>query len=164
MATRFIQKIDTADGDLSRCWLWLGGKNPKGYGIFAAKSHKQERAHRVSYRLYHGKEPRQMVLHSCDNPACVNPTHLTDGPHGENMRQMAERKRAAREERHHKAKLSYLEVLAIVLLHRGGDYPTRELASMFGMSQPTVASIVSGHLWPGVVAQADAMLAARKQP
>ena len=158
-SARFLKYVDLGDGDLDKCWLWLGGKTPKGYGIFWLRHGVSVRAHRYALSLYSGRVPSQYVLHKCDNPSCVNPTHLIEGTHGDNMKQMADRKRATREERHHKAVLRRAEVAAIVLLHRGAAYTTRELASMFGVHQATVAEIIQGKLWPDVYALADAMLA-----
>lgn len=161
---KFIARVDMRGGDIADCWEWTGAKTPKGYGVFSYSKNGQMRAHRYAFLAYNGREPREMVLHKCDNPSCVNPHHLEDGDHGENMRQMAERRRAAREDRHHKAKLKFCEAAAVVLLHRGGGYTTRELAEMLGMSQPTIAAITKGDLWPDAYAIADAMLAARKEP
>jgi hypothetical protein len=157
---KFVSYIDAGDWSMDRCWNWTGGRTPKGYGVLWKSKKESIRAHRFSLEAYSGKQCGDMVLHKCDNPSCVNPHHLMNGDHGENMKQMALRKRAAREERHHKAKLSFNEVLAIHALHADG-YTTRELAAMFHMSQPTIGQIVIGDLWPDVYALADAMLKAR---
>jgi len=159
---RFLARVDGgSDWAADRCWLWRGHLNPAGYGVFAPTKHSQFRAHRYALEIFLGRKPQRMVLHKCDNRACVNPMHLEEGDHGENMRQMAERRRATREDRHHKARLVWGEVMAINLLHRTGSYTTRELAAMFSMSQPTIAAITKGALWPDCHEQADAMLAER---
>ena len=83
----FWSKVDRS----SNCWTWLGYTDGKGYGGFYLNK-KMQRAHRVSLFLKTG-EWVPYILHSCDNPACVNPQHLKGGTHKENMREMVERKR-----------------------------------------------------------------------
>ena len=87
--------------------------------------------------------------------SCVNPHHLSEGTHAENMAQMAERRRAARGPRHPKAKLTHSKAVAINVLHRGGDFSTRELATLFAMHQSTIAAIIKGDLWPDAYAAAQ---------
>lgn len=44
-------------------------------------------SHRVSYEIFNGSIPDGMVvMHMCDMPACVNPSHLMCGTQGDNMR------------------------------------------------------------------------------
>jgi hypothetical protein len=160
---RFVARIDGGDWSPQRCWEWRGAVTAKGgYGVFAPSKRVQYRAHRYALMAYTGRAPAQMVLHKCDNPRCVNPMHLMEGDHGENMRQMAERRRATREERHHKSKLTFHEAVAIAVLHASGDYTTTELGAMFGVSKATAIAVASGVNWPDAFAIADAMLAARK--
>lgn len=162
LVSKFASRIDFKKWD--QCWDWTGHITDRGYGVFAPTKKAQWRAHRFSLEAYLGRPLSGMVLHSCDNRACVNPKHLSEGNHLENMSQMALRRRAARGPRHPRAKLTETKALAINVLHRGGDFSTRELATMFGMSQPTIAQIVSGRLWRDAHSLADAMIIERSQP
>lgn len=67
---------------MSGCWLWSGRLDKDGYGKCQAsgKNWKEQRAHRVAYRLFKSKIPKgKMILHGCDTPSCVNPEHLRPG-------------------------------------------------------------------------------------
>lgn len=86
---RFWSKVEKTDG----CWLWTAYLDERGYGTFGYKG-KVHYAHRVSYELTKGPIPIGLhILHSCDNPACVNPAHLRTGTHTDNMRDKVERGR-----------------------------------------------------------------------
>jgi hypothetical protein len=69
---RFLDKVKKEKD----CWLWIGGKSSRGYGMFWYQN-KLQGAHRVSYMLFKGKIPKKLVIdHICKNPLCVNPDHL----------------------------------------------------------------------------------------
>lgn len=69
--------VRTSDG----CWGWSGALNTSGY----PRSGKLY-AHRLSYLIHHGPIPDGLyVLHSCDNPPCTNPDHLSLGTQTDNM-------------------------------------------------------------------------------
>ena len=75
------------------CWLWTGGRFGNGYGTFRDPITRSAKgAHHIAYLIAYGQYPRY-VLHSCDNPLCVNPSHLKDSDHKENM---ADRSRKGR--------------------------------------------------------------------
>lgn len=71
---------------LGSCWLWLGGKNAKGYGIVNRLIWGQNLAHRVSFALTNGQIPNgQEIDHLCLTRACVRPDHLQLVPHRVNV-------------------------------------------------------------------------------
>lgn len=76
------------------CWEWQGAVNNVGYGMIRDED-KMRTTHRVSYEEHSNKSiPKDMcVLHTCDNPRCVNPAHLWIGTHTDNMRDMIKKER-----------------------------------------------------------------------
>ena len=74
-------------GKKDECCLWKISKDKDGYGRFALNG-KTIKAHRFAYYIFNNKVPRQClhVEHSrCGNKSCVNPLHLYDGTHRDNM-------------------------------------------------------------------------------
>lgn len=68
------------------CWEWLGSKGPLGYGQFSIKN-RGVRAHRAIWELVgHTFNPLKCLDHLCRNPSCVNPDHLEEVTHLENVR------------------------------------------------------------------------------
>ncbi len=88
---RFWDKVDKS-GD---CWLWTGGRVAR-YGSFSYghSNSKRHRAHRYSWFLRYGSVPSgKHVLHSCDTPLCVRPSHLFVGTQADNNRDMRHKDR-----------------------------------------------------------------------
>lgn len=72
--------------------------NPTGYGIFYyaglnknGMSSGYILAHRYSFYVANGYlpfEPDSCIMHACDNRACVNPGHLSEGTLRDNIEDM----------------------------------------------------------------------------
>jgi hypothetical protein len=79
--------------DEKGCHIFTGTKDECGYGrIWQGK--KLVRLHRATYEKLHGEIPKGLViLHKCDVPACINPSHLALGTQGDNVKDMFEKKR-----------------------------------------------------------------------
>lgn len=101
LESRFWSKVQKGNG----CWLWTsarsGGSHGNAYGFFWVGGKKRsEFAHRVSYKLHKGPINDGMcVMHSCDNPLCVNPEHLSIGTNTDNLQDAAKKGRTAYGER-----------------------------------------------------------------
>lgn len=79
-----IEKTET-------CWLWTAAKDKHGYGR-TDPANGSSLAHKVVYETLAAIVPEGFELdHTCNNPSCVNPTHLEVVTHEENMRRHRER-------------------------------------------------------------------------
>lgn len=164
---RFFSRVEITEG----CWLWLGRRNDKGYGLFDANG-RHFLAHRFSWQLHHGTSAGEKQLcHHCDTPNCVNPAHLFAGTQADNMQDMVRKgrhwnkqggarlatgdrngarshpERLARGERNGHAVLSTDQVVELRRLYATGRYRQVDLASRFGIKQQTLSKIVRGLLW-----------------
>ena len=87
---RFWSKVEKSDG----CWEWNATRNHRGYGKFRDTPHSEVGSHRFSYVLHYGPIPEGMeVMHSCDNPPCVNPDHLSLGTSKDNAEDRTAKRR-----------------------------------------------------------------------
>ena len=95
MLTNDRQRFNAFIDKSTDCWNWNGSKL-KGYGQFNYAG-LILRAHRVMFWLHYGFGPGKFsVMHTCDNPSCLNPDHLKLGTHKDNMRDMCLKKRHGR--------------------------------------------------------------------
>jgi hypothetical protein len=136
---RFWRRVDKTNE--SGCWPWTGSKDRAGYGHFVADG-KSHGAHRYVYQRTNGPIPAGMfIMHTCDNPPCVNPAHLRLGTPRDNTADMIAKGR--RTPALELFKLSAADVMAI----RRSGAAERATAAQFGISRAQVNRIRSGQAW-----------------
>ena len=154
---RFLSKVNQKE---SGCWIWTGAIGTSGYGEMGINK-KKIRAHRVAYELYVGPIKElpgsdfrgTCVMHTCDNPACVNPEHLRLGTHADNMADKKAKNRFVCRpllgEKHQNAKLKADDIYLIRSLNYVGA-GLQQIAEVFGVSRGTVHKVLIGNTWAHV--------------
>jgi hypothetical protein len=147
---RFWMQVEKAEG----CWKWLGSKDKDGYGRFKGDvaGFTYTNAHRYSHALHTGEiiQRGTVVMHTCDNPECSNPDHLTVGTPLSNMQDKAAKGRSnvSKGESSSRAKLTAAEATMILEDPR----PYADIAATYGVASTTVASIKQRVSWRDLVA------------
>jgi hypothetical protein len=143
---RFWQRVDCSGGSQA-CWPWIGTKR-YGYGFLKILK-KPVRVHRFSWQIHVGPIPDGLhVLHKCNNPACVNPSHLYVGTDQDNMN---DKIRAGRQNhpfgsRIANAILNDDIVRSIRARHANGETRT-EIARDLGLKRNNVDQVIYRQRW-----------------
>lgn len=150
IAVRFWRYVSSGDRD--ECWEWNGSLNKSGYGqIMGEKGNRRPRlAHVISWEIHNNCKTKLCILHSCDNPKCVNPHHLREGTQIENIADTVARDRTCRGERRKTAKLSDNIVRTIRAMYSSGT-PICELAQRCNVAIQTIRDAVARRTWKHVV-------------
>lgn len=133
----------------SGCMIWTAASTQNGYGIAysgrktLAGNNLPEGAHRLVFEAENGHIPEgHHVLHRCDTPSCVNPSHLFLGSQAVNMADMANKGRSCIGSRHGRSTMSEETALKI----RSEYVPRRTtyciLAERYGLTRSAVAAVV----------------------
>lgn len=138
---RFWSKVnkDAPNG----CWEWTASKNNMGYGMFSCRAlgyHDKKLAHRLSYTASKGDIPDGLhIMHACDNPACVNPAHLSAGTRSDNMRDCANKFR------HTSRKVTHDQHRQILHDYIAGKTP-KEISADYRIPMNSVSDYTSGRI------------------
>jgi hypothetical protein len=143
------------------CVEHIGTRTRKGYGMVTAEG-RQWSAHRLAWTKAFGPIPPGLfVCHHCDNPPCIEPSHLFLGTHQDNMADRNRKGRQAKGDRagprlrietrprgeaHSLAKLTADAVLRMREAHRAG-VSFGALARQFGVDRTTAADDIKGATW-----------------
>lgn len=131
-----------ADKQESGCWIFRGCRDKWGYAHIGINGRRKQ-AHRHAYELKHGPVAKGMcVMHTCDNPPCINPDHLRLGTNAENV---ADKMKKGR---HLAPKLTAAQVreikAALATPYRGIN---KALARKYGVSDSQICTIRQGRQW-----------------
>ena len=144
-------------GDLAACWPWRGTTAViGGYGRFSVKHGGKQRsllAHRVAFGITRGLDlTGAAVCHSCDNPPCCNPRHLSRSNQAQNAHERQLRGRGSKLKgiTHPCARLNAAQVREIRCQSRAGLESYRQLGKRFGLAKNTIGDIVTGRSWKSV--------------
>ena len=143
---RFLMRVDKRGN--TECWPWTGSRQLKWHGQWRNSSGAIESTHRAAWRLFVGPITEGMhVLHRCDNPICLNPSHLFLGTGADNARDMWAKNRAkpgvSIGEKHGMSKLT----ADIVREIRDSPLMGTELAKKFGVTPTTISEIRKRKTW-----------------
>lgn len=130
------------------CWEWQGSITSAGYGGIRIKFDGKtwNYAHRFSFYLSFGVDPAKLcVCHKCDNPKCVNPSHLFLGTIAENSADMTSKNRHLGE-RSGFTKLNEEMVYEIKKMLRAGESQAR-IAAKFGVHKTSITKINTKKIW-----------------
>jgi hypothetical protein len=142
------------------CIEFKGCKNKGGYGV-KGRAGKIYLAHRIAYceakNIYIKDIDGLVVMHTCDNPACVNPEHLRLGTQKDNVYDMMKKGRhdfvGVVGEAHGHAKLTSEDVLRIREIVKFKTQ--REVGKLFGISQQHVSDILRRKYWEHIPEQSS---------
>ena len=126
----------------SGCRIWQRYKDWQGYGVF---NHK--RVHRLAFELWvEPLRPEMFVCHTCDNPSCLEPTHLFQDTPAGNSNDMVQKGRQAMGIEQGLSLFCEYDVREIRALYDSGFSP-EELALMYDCSRGTIRFIGKRQTW-----------------
>lgn len=180
---RFCSKIDKTPGHGPKgdCWIWTSRCSKKGYGLFQYV-HRQNwySAHRLSYFMHYDIDPGELgTLHHCDNPPCVNPSHLFLGTNADNTADCVRKGRQAKGEKlrlavlpfikrgnessarrhperlkhgeqHYQAKVTAQQVKEIRSRYIAGRITHRALSLEYGVTHQVIGQMINRKTWKHV--------------
>ena len=132
----------------SGCIEWRGMIKDGRYGVVKRVfGRPYVYAHRISFFLTHGRWPKGVTRHKCDNKKCVNPLHLDEGTHLQNIQDAVDRGMTAHGEKSGSAVLTR----ELVRSMRRSNETNKEIADRLGVSDSTVSRARRGITWSRLV-------------
>lgn len=144
LAERLERRSEPGPGG---CRLWTGVR-VRGYGQIAVEG-RMRGAHRVALELALGRAlgPDEDATHTCDVPACIEPSHLRPANASQNALEAVARGRWALGERHPRARLTTALVAALRAGYGASGATIRSLALDAGVSPVAARAAIRGRSW-----------------
>lgn len=142
---RFFKYVEKTN----KCWNWVGAKSKFGHGRFKIKG-KLYSPHRLIWAWTVGAIPEgKLICHTCDNPACVNPSHLFLGSFSDNMKDAYSKGRMripyneGEQIKWHKlTQKQVVEIRKLSLIKT-----QTELGEIYGVHRRTIGDVLIGKTW-----------------
>lgn len=152
--SRFTDPMERFNSHVTKtdtCWLW-DSFTPKGRANSFMLKGRTLNAARASYTLHKGEiSAGCVIMHSCDNPACVNPSHLFEGTQADNLTDMRQKKRERflAGSSHANSRLSE-SIVREARVRRNNGERLCALAREYGVAESTLHHAISGKTWSHV--------------
>lgn len=131
------------------CLEWTGGLSSSGYAVMQV-DYRSRRVTHLVWEAANGAVPGGMYMcHSCDNPKCIELTHLFAGTPVENMRDASKKGRVATGSRLPQAKLTEDQIPEIRRLMK--TEPSSVVSALFGVSPRNCRSVANLESWKHVL-------------
>jgi hypothetical protein len=143
-----VERFNSSIEKTESCWIWKGKLDKGGYGSFWVNG-KTMRAHRYSYELFKNViDLNNVIMHTCDNPSCVNPEHLKEGTTLDNVNDKVDKKRHAIGSKIGTSKLSEEQVIEIKkLLSKEDRLSYNKIANIFNVHKSLIYLIHKNKSW-----------------
>lgn len=150
LADRFWSKVDKRGP--KECWPWhgclVGGRGQMLLRIAGQKKHIY--APRIALELSGIDLRGKFALHRCNNPRCVNPSHLYAGSRSDNTFDAMNAgtcglRKVERGDANLNAKLRESQIPAIRAL--SSSLSMQRIADDYGVSRKTISKVLSGQTW-----------------
>ena len=127
--------INMHEGDTNACWEWKGKLNKKDGRPYFTVDGKRRPSYSVALEAFIGPpDEGHVARHSCDNPVCCNPHHLSWGTKQDNSDDMVER------ERHGLSKTVVRSIRKLLDQERS----QASIAELYGVSREAISAIATG--------------------
>lgn len=141
-------------GEPNECWPWIGRRTKGGYGRISPRN-TSSIASRLMLELELAEEiPKNIkVCHSCDNPPCCNPSHLSKGTTRKNMQDSSVKRRNAKRLSWQDVKeirQKYLDHMARPRIRDGSGGIGAQLAKEYGIYERTVWKVIREESHPEI--------------